>query len=85
MFSLRSSSYDPGYAPASSYDPRGNYIFSLNKPKKLPMVLTHFLSFQLSSGIHYRTFFVLLFLQTLRPKYRILLSRRFFLLEHTCT
>ena len=64
MFSLRSSSYDL----------RGNYIL-----KQLPMVLTPFLTFQLSSGMHCRTFFVPVFLQTLRLKYRMLPSCRFFL------
>ena len=52
MFSLRSSSYDL----------RGNYILSLSKLKT--MVLTPFLTFQLSSGMHCRNFFVLVFLQT---------------------
>ena len=46
---------------------------------QLPMVLTPFLTFQLSSGMHCRTFFVPVFLQTLRPKYRMLPSCRFFL------
>ena len=45
------------------------------------MVLTPFLTFQLSSGMHCRTFFVPVFLQTLRPKYRMLPSCRFFLLD----
>ena len=65
IFSLRSSPFDL----------RGNYILSLSKP----MVLTPFLTFQLSSGMHCRTFFVPVFLQTLRPKYRMLPSCRFFL------
>ena len=47
--------------------------------KQLPMVLTPFLTFQLSSGMHRRTFLVPVFLQTLRPKYRMLPSCRFFL------
>ena len=72
MFSLRSSSYDLG----------GNYILSLSKLlKQLPMVLTPCLTFQLSSGMYSRTFFVPVFLQTLRPKYRMLPSCRFFLLD----
>ena len=60
MFSLRSSSYDL----------RGNYILSLSKTtkKQLPMVLTPFLTFQLSSGMHCRTFFVPVFLETLKTK-----------------
>ena len=48
------------------------------------MVLTPFLTFQLSSELHCRTFFVHLssfFLQTLRTKYRMLPSCRFFLLD----
>ena len=45
------------------------------------MVLAPFLTFQLSSGMHCRTFFVPVFLQTLRPKYRMLPSCRFFLLD----
>ena len=71
MFSLRSSSYDL----------RGNYILSLSKTtkKQLPMVLTPFLTFQLSSGMHCRTFFVPVFLQTLRLKYRMLPSCTLFL------
>ena len=52
--------------------------------KQLPMVLTPFPTFQLSSEMHCRTFFVHLssfFLQTLRTKYRMLPSCRFFLLD----
>ena len=50
------------------------------------MVLTPFPTFQLSSEMHCRTFFVHLssfffFLQTLRTKYRMLPSCRFFLLD----
>ena len=74
MFSLRSSSYDL----------RGNYILSLSK-SKTTTVLTPFLTFQLNSGMHCLTFFVLVFLQTLRLKCRVLPLRKFFLLEHTYT
>ena len=48
------------------------------------MVLTPFPTFQLSNEMHCRTFFVHLssfFLQTLRTKYRMLPSCRFFLLD----
>ena len=56
MFSFRSSSYDL----------RGNYILSLSKRKTTkPMLLTLILTFQLSSRMHCRTFFVPVFLQTL--------------------
>ena len=64
---------------SSSYDLRGNYILSLSKPKTTTYGLKSFSYFQLSSGMHCRTFFVLVFLQTLRPKYRMLPSYRFFL------
>ena len=39
-------------------------FFHLVNLKQLPMVLTPFLTFQLSSGMHCRTFFVLVVLQT---------------------
>ena len=70
MFSLRSSSYDL----------RGNYILPLSKPKTTTYGLDSFsYTFQLSSGMQCRTFFVPAFLQTLRPNYRMLASCRFFL------
>ena len=47
------------------------------------MVLTPFLTFQLSSGRHCLTFFVLVFWQTLR--YRVLPLCIFLLLVHTYT
>ena len=50
---------------SSFYDLRSNYILSLSKAKTTT-VLSPFLSFQLSSGIHGLSFFVLVFVQALR-------------------
>ena len=48
-------------------------FFHLVNLKQLPMVLTPFLTFQLSSGMHYLTLSAIVFLQTLRVKYRVFL------------
>ena len=62
LFSLRSSSYDL----------RGNYILSFSKPNTtIRKILTPFLTFQLGSGMHCQTFFVLAFRsRTLKIKCR---------------
>ena len=69
MFSLRSSSYDL----------RGNYILSLSKPKTTTYGLNSFSYFSAKQWNALPDFFRTSFLQTLRPKYRMLPSCRFFL------
>ena len=71
MFSLRSSSYDL----------RGNYILSLSKPKTTTYRLNSLSYFSAKQWNALPDFFVLVFLQTLRPKYRMLPPCRFFLLD----
>ena len=71
MFSLRSSSFDL----------RGNYILSLSKPKTTTYGLNSFSYFSAKHWNALRDFFRTSFLQTLRPKYRMLPSCRFFLLN----
>ena len=71
MFSLRSSSYDL----------RGNYILSLSKPKTTTYRLNSFSYFSAKQWNALPDFFVLVFLQTLRPKYRMFPPCRFFLLD----
>ena len=60
MFSLRSSSYDLC----------GNYILSLSKPKTTTYGLNSFSYFSVKQWNALRDFFILVFLQTLRSKYR---------------
>ena len=69
MFSLRSSSYDL----------RGNYILSLSKPKTTTYGLNSFSYFSAKQWNALPDFFRTSFLQTLRPKYKMLTSCRFFL------
>ena len=71
MFSLRSSSYDL----------RGNYILSLSKPKTTTYGLNSFSYFSAKKWNALPDFFRTSFLQTLRLKYRMLPSCRFFLLD----
>ena len=60
MFSLRSSSYDLC----------GNYILSLSKPKTTTCGLNSFSYFSVKQWNALPDFFILVFLQTLRSKYR---------------
>ena len=60
MFSLRSSSYDLC----------GNYILSLSKPKTTTYGLNSFSYFSVKQWNALPDFFILVFLQTLRSKYR---------------
>ena len=71
MFSLR----------PSSYDLRGSYILSLSKPKTTTCGLNSFSYFSAKEWNALPDFFVPVLLQTLRPKYRMLPSYRFFLLD----
>ena len=71
MFSLRSSSYDLRSWQIHSFDLVGL--------KQLLMVLTPFLTFQLTSGKHYLTLFALVLFEDFKTEiHRVLLLCRFF-------
>ena len=65
---------------SSSYDLRGNYILSLSKPKTTTYGLNSFSYFSAKQWNALLDFFRTSFLQTLRPKYRMLPSCKLFLL-----